>query len=99
MQSVKEFTQTINKVVLEEFICPECEQKVKRTELTIPRGPRKGEKVTADYGCNCKNKELGDIEGERKLKLRLEKMLKHFDGHSLLNKSLVNATFESYEPT
>ncbi|RBO92037.1 phage DNA replication protein (predicted replicative helicase loader), partial [Paraliobacillus ryukyuensis] len=31
--------------------------------------------------------------------LRLEKMLKHFDGHSLLNKSLVNATFESYEPT
>ncbi|GAA5417953.1 DNA replication protein DnaC [Paraliobacillus ryukyuensis] len=26
-------------------------------------------------------------------------MLKHFDGHSLLNKSLVNATFESYEPT
>ncbi|WP_345554882.1 ATP-binding protein, partial [Paraliobacillus ryukyuensis] len=41
----------------------------------------------------------GDIEGERKLKLRLEKMLKHFDGHSLLNKSLVNATFESYEPT
>ncbi|WP_117168852.1 ATP-binding protein [Paraliobacillus sediminis] len=105
MQSIKETKafHAIQPKVLEEFICADCGEKVKRTELTIPIGPRKGEKIIADYDCICSKKEFAETIAkeakERRNKLRSDKMLKHFDGHSLLNKSLISATFENYEAT
>lgn len=98
IQETKGF-RIVKREILETFTCEKCGRFVERTELIIPVGPNKGDKIIADYGCKCKDKALASQEIERAKRLKLEKMLMHFEGHSLLNESLMNATFENYQPT
>ncbi|WP_079709946.1 ATP-binding protein [Paraliobacillus ryukyuensis] len=85
--------------VLEEYICEGCSEIVKKTEFVIPIGPRKGETYIGNVGCKCEDYRLAKETDELMDRKRLKVMMEHFDSHSLLNKSLVNATFEIYEPT
>lgn len=101
MKSIQEARNfhPVEKKVLETFTCEKCNEDVERTELIIPFGPRKGEKIICDYGCKCGDRELAEREIERSNRLKLEKSLENFDNHSLLNDSLLEASFENYQPT
>lgn len=104
MQSIKAIA-AMNKFfspkqnVLDTYICEGCSETVRKTEFVIPIGPRQGETYIGKVGCKCEDIELGKRERQRADRLKLDKMLNHFDSHSLLNKSLKNATFENYQPT
>ena len=85
--------------VVGEFECTDCNQLVTQKELIIPMGPRKGEKVIANYGCKCADIELAKKSINLQKDLRARKMQHFFDQNSLVNKSLQKATLENYEPT
>ena len=84
-------------IILEEYKC-DCGERVKLTEMPIMGGPNKGKVEQFLLGCKCGDKkiELRVIENERKAKMNRAKDV--FDQNSLVNQSLLTATFESYVP-
>lgn len=84
-------------IILEEYKC-DCGERVKLTEMPIMGGPNKGKVEQFLLGCKCGDKkiELRVIENERKAKMNRAKDV--FDQNSLVNQSLLKATFESYIP-
>ena len=85
--------------LIKEFVCNGCKKEVTQKELVIPIGPRKGEKVIANYGCECKDIELAKEALRTKNNMEARKMRQFFDDNSLINESLQNATLENYNPT
>lgn len=85
--------------LIAEFVCDGCGEDVKQTKLQIPKGPRAGEEVIANYGCRCEDIKLANQALERRKKLRKAKMMQVFDYYSLINDNLQTATIENYEPT
>ncbi|WP_082786599.1 ATP-binding protein [Sporosarcina psychrophila] len=85
-------------VVLEKYDCEGCGEKVKLTEIPIMGGPDMGKVEQFILGCKCGDKdiELRVIENERKAKMNRAKGV--FDQNSLVNQSLLKATFENYVP-
>ena len=65
--------------------------------MEIPIGPRKGEKIETKMGCKCEDIELAKQALENRNKLKVSKMQEIFNKHSLINKDLQQATFESYQ--
>jgi len=88
-----------NERFIKEYVCPGCNMTVTQKESTIPVGPHKGEKIIADYGCDCEDIRLANDLKEQRERLRSRKMKERFDYYSLLNNSLKNATLENYHPT
>ena len=84
---------------VKEYVCPGCNRTVTQKEMEIPIGPRKGEWITADYGCICEDLRLAKETKKTHKNMLGRKMLDVFKSHSLMNKSLQNATLENYEPT
>ncbi|WLV24214.1 ATP-binding protein [Aciduricibacillus chroicocephali] len=82
--------------LLEEFTCGGCGREVQRKELTIPFGPRKGERIVANLGCKCENIRLAKQAVVQASRLKMRRMEKAFGQQSLLNEALRRATFESY---
>src|SRR5690625_1633057 len=85
--------------LIKEFTCEGCQESVRQKELIIPIGPKKGEKIIANYGCKCADIELAKKSIALKRDLENRKNKKFFDDHSLVNQSLQNATLENYKPT
>lgn len=84
---------------IQEYVCPGCNRTVTQKELEIPVGPRKGEWITADYGCKCQDIQLAKESEETRERLKYAKMKEAFDYYSLINNSLANATLKNYHPT
>lgn len=84
---------------IKEYVCDGCGRTVQQKELEIPRGPRQGEKIIANYGCKCEDIKLAEEAKKQRAHLRNEKMKHFFDYYSLINESLKVATLENYEPT
>ncbi|MFC2948563.1 ATP-binding protein [Virgibacillus sediminis] len=85
--------------LIQTYECEGCRRTVTQKELLIPRGPRKGEKIVADYGCKCEDIRLAQEAEENREKLRTRKMREFFDYYSLINDSLKTATLENYQST
>lgn len=85
--------------LIKNFVCDGCNRTVEQKELEIPIGPRKGETITANYGCKCADIKLAEESKRIRGHLKNEKMKRFFDYYSLINKSLESATLENYEPT
>jgi DNA replication protein DnaC len=81
------------------YCCLGCEREVRRMEMVIPMGPKKGEKIVNNQGCKCKDKPLAQQALQQRQQLVGEKMKSNFDYYSLINKSLHKATFANYKPT
>lgn len=84
---------------IKEYVCPGCNMTVTQKEMEIPIGPRKGEMITANYGCKCADIKLAEEAKKQREQLRNDKMKQLFDYYSLLNGSLKVATLENYKPT
>ncbi|MCF3942178.1 ATP-binding protein [Oceanobacillus alkalisoli] len=84
---------------IKEYVCPDCNRTVTQKELEIPRGPRKGEWIVADYGCICEDMKLVEEAKKRGVAFKNKKMKQLFDYYSLINDALKDATLENYEPT
>lgn len=84
---------------IKEYVCNGCNRTVVQKELEIPRGPRKGEWIIANFGCKCEDIALAEDAKKRRIELQNKKLKDHFDYYSLMNNSLKAATLENYEPT
>ncbi|MET3683305.1 DNA replication protein DnaC [Alkalibacillus flavidus] len=88
----------MNRRVLNTFECPTCGRDVDRVQITIPFGPKKGETVVMDDGCMCEiEKIVGDalLHRSQKMQQKLDDM---FHERSLINESLRQASFATFDP-
>lgn len=83
---------------IKEFTCDGCGENVQQKELTIPIGPRAGEKITANYGCRCADIKLAEEAIKIKRELMQNRLFDSFQKHSIINQSLKTASFRSYKP-
>ncbi len=100
MKGIQELLDSQPKpVFLNSYECDGCHQPVNVTEMTIAGGPDKGKKETFYLGCKCEDRLIAErvIENEHKAKMNRAKDV--FDQNSLVNQSLLKATFENYLPT
>lgn len=88
-----------NEQFIKEYVCPDCNKTITQKEMEIPIGPRKGEWITANYGCKCPDIKMAKESERIRKKLKNDKMKQFFDYYSLINNSLEHATLENYEPT
>ncbi|WP_079480590.1 ATP-binding protein [Halobacillus salinus] len=79
------------------YTCEGCGEPVEESQMQIPLGPRKGEWIVAITGCKCEDRELARQALKERDKAIIRKKFKVFDQHSLMNKSLQNATFDTYQ--
>ncbi|WP_029265748.1 ATP-binding protein [Virgibacillus alimentarius] len=92
--------QTIpNMTFLRWETCHGCKKETKVYNMEIPIGPRKGEIIETKVGCKCEDIRLVKESLETRNKLKVKKMQKIFDNHSLINKDLQQATFKNYQPS
>ncbi|ASK61386.1 DnaC replication protein [Virgibacillus phasianinus] len=99
MESANKHMASPEQKMINTFICEGCNQEVEQKELIIPIGPRKGEKVIANYGCICEEIELAEQTKEACSRRKQRKLMNSFHYYSLINESLKQATLENYEPT
>lgn len=99
MQRTESLVPKPDEKFIKTFICEDCGEDVEQKELTIPIGPREGEKIIANYGCICADIELANESIKLQNKLKNRRMREMFDYYSLVNHSLQQATLENYEPT
>ncbi|PIC88231.1 DnaC replication protein [Sporosarcina sp. P20a] len=85
--------------VLDEYDCEGCGERVQLSEIPIMGGPDKGKVERFPIGCKCKDKPIAKsvVENEQKAKMNQAKDM--FDQNSLVNQSLMKASFENYYPT
>lgn len=98
MQVIRQAILNPKQKLLREFQCEGCGRVVRETEMIIPIGPQKGEKIIGKLGCKCEDIKLAKRAIELSKKSRLEKLQKLFNDNSLLNQSLKTASFKSYHP-
>lgn len=98
MKALKEFFPT-QPEVLEEFTCNGCGEEVKKIKTIIPVGPLKGQEHIGNVGCKCEDRKLASEAKALFERKKMQKMMEYFDSHSLLNRSLMDATFDNYNPT
>ena len=99
MKGIQELMKNLPKpILLNTYECEGCGQEVNVTEMAIAGGPDKGKLERFYLGCKCGDKFLADrvLENERKAKMNRAKDV--FDQNSLVNQSLLKATFANYEP-
>lgn len=99
LKTLKDSIVRPQQTLLREFVCDGCGRSVKETEMVIPIGPRKGEKIIAKLGCKCEDIKLAKRALELSKKSRLDKLQRIFNDNSLINQSLKSATFKNYHPT
>lgn len=100
MKSIQEvMKQQFNMDVLDEYDCEGCGEHVRLSKIPIMGGPDKGKVERFSIGCKCKDKPIAQsvVENERKAKMNRAKDV--FDQNSLVNQSLLKASFENYIPT
>lgn len=86
--------------ILDEYDCEGCgESGVRLVEMPIMGGPEKGKLERFTLGCKCKDKPIAQsvVQNEHKAKMNRAKDV--FDQNSLVNQSLLKASFENYYPT
>jgi len=98
MEDTKQHITIPNQKLLETFECEGCHQRVSQTELIIPSGPRKGERVIANYGCRCEDIKLAKEAEQKYSQLKHSKLMDSFNYYSLINNSLKEATLENFYP-
>lgn len=99
MKGIQEILKDLPKpVILNTYECDGCGEKVSVTEMAIAGGPDKGKIERFYLGCKCVDRFLAErvIANERKAKMNRAKEV--FDQNSLVNQSLLKATFANYEP-
>lgn len=101
MKSVADVNQIIRprQKLLKTYICDGCGRNVQKKEMVIPMGPRKGEVIIADLGCKCEDIRLVEQAIKQGKENKINKIKKIFDNNSMMNRSLQNATFKTYNPT
>lgn len=99
LQSIKGMNRIKQKEIFRNACCVVCQRPIRRVEMVIPNGPNKGEVMTVDIGCKCKDIPFAEEAKKNRESLRAKKMKQHFDYYSLINQSLQQATFENYQPT
>lgn len=99
MKGIQDFLDSQPKpVVLNTYECEGCGQQVSVTKMAIAGGPDKGKVERFFLGCKCADRFIAEkvVENERKAKMNRAKDV--FDQNSLVNRSLLKATFENYIP-
>lgn len=99
MKGIQEILKDLPKpVILSTYDCEGCGQQVNVTEMAIAGGPEKGKLERFYLGCKCEDQLIAGkvIENERKAKMNRAKDV--FDQNSLVNQSLLKATFDNYDP-
>lgn len=87
--------------------CNKCNYPIRVYETVLIGGPKKGEKTEIEirqtingieYGCRCEDIKLAQqaIQTHKGMKERKVRAL--FDRYSLINRDLMNATFDNYKP-
>ena len=86
-------------VILNTYECEGCGHEVNVTEMVIAGGPQKGQWDKFYLGCKCEDQVLAGqvMENEKKAKMNRAKHI--FDQNSLVNQSLLKASFGNYQPT
>ncbi|GKV70244.1 DNA replication protein DnaC [Sporosarcina sp. NCCP-2716] len=100
MQGIQELLEhQTQPIPLNSYTCDGCGQEVTVTEMTIAGGPDKGKREPFYLGCRCEDRMLAErvIENEKRAKMNRAKDV--FDQNSLVNQSLLKASFENYQPT
>lgn len=98
MKSLAESIQKPKEKLLKTFVCENCNRTVEQKEMIIPIGPRKGEKIIANMGCKCEDMKIAEEHIKARKNAKLSKLNRMFKDNSLVNKSLKNASFRSYNP-
>lgn len=99
MKGIQELlTNFPNPVLLNTYQCEGCLEDVDVTEMMIAGGPDKGKMERFYLGCKCEDLALAErvIQNDKKAQMNRKKDL--FDQNSLVNQSLLKATFENYLP-
>lgn len=91
--------QTIPSMTLiDEKNCEGCQENVKVYETELIGGPDKGKKHIINQGCRCEDIRLAKQAKEYKKQANFNRVLRIFKEYSLINKALMQASFETYEP-
>ncbi|WP_449354721.1 ATP-binding protein [Virgibacillus natechei] len=96
MEGTKRLITSPKQKLLQTFVCDDCHQYVSQTELTIPSGPRAGERIVANYGCRCEDIKLAEAAKRKQSQLKQGKLMHKFNYYSLINNSLRDATLENF---
>ncbi|BAQ11343.1 phage replication protein [Bacillus sp. OxB-1] len=97
MKGIQDILENLPKpVVLSSYDCEGCGEKVSVTEMAIAGGPEKGKLERFFLGCKCEDQLIAEmvVANERKAKMNRAKDV--FDQNSLVNQSLLKATFVNY---
>jgi DNA replication protein DnaC len=89
--------------VIAEYKCEGCGENVTEIEAIIPFGPTKGQTHTYKRNCKCREiqmaKEILETSERLKIENKRKRLVNFFKEHSLINRTLKEATFSNYEPT
>lgn len=98
MKSLKHTTNFISPVQkhINTFVCEGCGRDVEQKEMVIPVGPRVGDVIFANVGCKCEDILLVQQAIKQRNQMIMHKAHQVFEGNSLINQSLRNASFTNY---
>lgn len=104
MRSVQQVIQNTNtasddifnfeREVIKTYVCDGCKNTVQVVKMRLPFGPKKGQVVTHEHGCDCELLAKFYKEREEARKARLRRV---FEENSLVNNALKSATLENFE--
>lgn len=84
--------------LVKEGKCSECNNAIKVYETEIVGGSNKGKKTEITYGCKCEDIALARMTERTHNQMLGRKVKSMFDRYSLINRDLLNASFETFEP-
>lgn len=96
-----------NMTLVKETVCDGCGFPIRIYETEMIGGPKKGEKTYikprenvngTDFGCRCEDIKIAEHAISNKKEAEIKKVKDMFSRYSLINRDLLNATFENYEP-
>ncbi len=93
-----DFKRMLNFEVVKTYICPNCHEPVEVRKMKVIGGGQKGRPIEMKYGCTCEDVQLGQETVTLVGNPKINKALNDFNAHSVINDSLRNCTFQSYEP-
>lgn len=99
LRGIQEMMHNMSKPnVLNSYQCEGCRQEVNVVEMPIAGGPDKGKVDRFFLGCKCEDMNLAKRVVANDRKAKSNRMREVFDQKSLVNKALLKATFENYNP-
>lgn len=96
VQNIANMTTDFDMEFIKSYECEGCGNEVTVSKILMPFGPKKGEWVESEHGCDC---ELYEIIKQNQEAANRERLKRIFEENSLINPSLREATFENFDRT